>query len=291
MHDKTWPVLEGGVEQIRRRHADPMRALAGGEIGSIVVRGAMAAGACERIVQRLYERGLVDGLPRPGEAIAEKPKIERVDVGASLGNFGKEPAAFFAKAAEANALFATLFDGLTDPIRVLYDALAAVSPGKRVVTAREDDGRAFGPAIIRCHLPHWGYPPHVDSVRRRQKFTQYAVHRFPHQLAGLLLLQAPSKQTGARDSTIFNYSWTPQREQADGVTLGDPGAMDAGAFHDLVRRDGIASVDVSLNTGDLYFFNSENVHEVPGFTGHRPRIVLATFFGYDPDGPDIYVWS
>lgn len=286
-----WPLLEGTIKQIRAQCPDPMGDLAAGRVGAMVVRGVLSPSACERIVSRLYERELVPGLPQPGEAIPDKPAVERVDVGASLGNLGNDPATFFAKADEANRLYATLFGGLSDPICTLYETLTSLAPGKQAVTAYEDDGRRYGPAIIRCHLPHFGYPPHVDSVRRRQKFTNYAVHRFPHQLAGLLLLQSPQKIGGARDSTIFQWEWTPEAERAAGVTLGNPGAMDPEAFHGMARRDGIASVDVGLKAGDLYFFSSEHVHEVPGFTGHRPRIVLATFFGFDPDREEIFVWS
>ena len=39
-----------------------------------------------------------------------------------------------------------------------------------------------------------GYAPHIDSVRHREKRTQYAVHRFDAQLGGILLLQAPERQ-------------------------------------------------------------------------------------------------
>jgi len=46
-----------------------------------------------------------------------------------------------------------------------------------------------------------------------------------------------------------------------------------------------------LEAGDMYFFNSELLHEIPRFYGNLPRIVMATFFGYSPDDPEIYVWS
>ena len=48
---------------------------------------------------------------------------------------------------------------------------------------------------------------------------------------------------------------------------------------------------VDLEQGDLYFFNTRLIHEVPAVEGDLPRIVLATFIDYSPDDPEVYVWS
>jgi hypothetical protein len=56
-------------------------------------------------------------------------------------------------------------------------------------------------------------------------------------------------------------------------------------------RRGIPNVQVRLQPGDLYFFNTRLIHEVPGVAGVGPRVVLATFIGYSPDREDLYVWS
>jgi len=50
-------------------------------------------------------------------------------------------------------------------------------------------------------------------------------------------------------------------------------------------------VEVVLQPGDLYFFNTRSIHEVPGVAGELPRVVLATFIGYSPDRAEIFVWS
>ena len=46
-----------------------------------------------------------------------------------------------------------------------------------------------------------------------------------------------------------------------------------------------------LEPGDLYFFFTENIHEVPAVVGDQPRAVLASFFAMSPDDDEIYVWS
>ena len=43
--------------------------------------------------------------------------------------------------------------------------------------------------------------------------------------------------------------------------------------------------------GDLYFFNTRLIHEVPGLPGELPRVVLATFIGYSQDRDEVFVWS
>jgi hypothetical protein len=53
----------------------------------------------------------------------------------------------------------------------------------------------------------------------------------------------------------------------------------------------VPNVTVNLEPGDLYFFNTQLIHEVPGVPGELPRIVLATFIGYSPDDDEVFVWS
>lgn len=62
-------------------------------------------------------------------------------------------------------------------------------------------------------------------------------------------------------------------------------------FHQYAQQNQIDQVEVVLQPGDLYFFNTRGIHEVPGVAGHLPRIVVATFIGYSSDHEEIYVWS
>ncbi len=268
-----------------------MAALVRGDVPAIVVRGAYAPGNCRSLVARLYEQDLVDGLPRPGDSIEGRGEFERVDVGTSLGNIGGDPERFFAEAEATARLFSRLFEGIPSPVECLYDTITKVSPGKRAVTAFEPDGRRYGPAIFRCHMPHWGYPPHVDSVRKRTFRTEYQVHRFSCQLGGIILLQPPDKDTSTVDSLLFRKEWDHDTARSEGHDFGDLSGFKRDAFYAYVERGGIEKYELRLNEGDLYLFKSENVHEVPAFGGNRPRIVLATFFGYSPEEEEIFVWS
>ncbi|MBI2191305.1 MAG: hypothetical protein HYU36_04905 [Planctomycetes bacterium] len=291
-----WIPLGSTMDEILSRCGRPMAALARGEVPALVLRGAYPADQCRQLVARLYDRGLAPGLPRPGDLIPDRPKIERVDVGTSLGNLGNKPEEFFAHAVRTQELYRTLFDGFIHPIDLMYQAMGKLAPGKRVLTAREADGRLYGPAIFRCHLPHWGYPPHIDSVRKREKRTGYAVHRFEHQLAGILLLQSPDRLEGYADCVLYNCPWNDEvaqimRTDFLGKKEADGRVLDKRGFDAYAESRGFERYRIVLTEGDMYFFNSESLHEVPRFGGHRPRIVMATFFGYSEDDPEIFVWS
>ncbi|MDA0839176.1 MAG: hypothetical protein O3B01_13715 [Planctomycetota bacterium] len=293
----TWLPLEASLNEILAANPDPMRSLVEGEVPAIVIRGAFPAESCRALVARIYERNLVPGLPKPGDTIPDHPEFERVDVGTSLGNLGRDPDLFFTDAKKTHDLFDTLFEGMQNPVELLYERLTALSPGKKAVTAREPDGRLYGPAIIRCHLPHFGYPPHIDSVRKREKRTNFEVHRFEHQLGGVILLQSPERAGGYTDSIQYRCEWKDEfyqhmRENYVGKKGNNPSSvLDRTVFEEYATAHDIERNRLELREGDLYFFNSEYIHEAPGFTGHQPRIVLATFFGFSPDDPEIYVWA
>eukprot|EP01052_Picozoa_sp_SAG31_P021950 SAG31_NODE_1722_length_7452_cov_2.771658_11_plen_136_part_00 len=74
----------------------------------------------------------------------------RIDIGTSFGGGwqhkqgGKE--AFLKHSAGTHVLFASLFDGLTNPVRVLYDCCARLlaKTQHKVVVAAEGDGKEYG---------------------------------------------------------------------------------------------------------------------------------------------------
>ncbi len=291
MNDSSWKPLEGDVDELLKVNNNPMGALAAGEIPAIILRNAFPSELCSQLVARFYERDLVTGLPKPGEPITGKLDFERIDVGPSLGMMGEDQNKYFAHAEKTAQLYKTLFAGIENPIHQLYETITSLSPGKQAVTAYEPDGRRYGAAIFRCHMPHWGYPPHIDSVRLRERRTKYAVHRFNTQLGGILLVQAPENKPTGFDSIIHRCEWSESLDQEIEKDTGWDGNYDKESYYTYAEKKQIARCGVSLSEGDIYFFNSHRLHEAPFFTGNRPRIVLAIFFGYTDDDPEIFVWS
>lgn len=302
-----WTAAEPDLASILATHQRPLDALARGEIPAIVLRRAWTGDACSDVVQHLIDSELLydPALPVPErfrrEAIPEGYYREgrnhmpayawseqeadrfriRIDIGTSLGYRGSSPVEFFAHSAESNATFDRLFEDRADPIVCLYENLQRLSRDCVVQTASESDGRKYGRAIIRAHYGGYTYKPHFDSVRLREKRSDYVVSEFEHQFAGVLVLQNSTVDDRSAQGIIHRCPWEPDL---------DP-VLKSATFSEYAEENGIEHVEICLEPGDLYFFNTRMIHEVPGLAGDLPRIVLATFIGYSPDRNDILVWS
>ncbi len=303
---EPWRPVEPDLAAAFRLGPRPLDALAAAEVPALVLRGAYPRADCQRLYEKLIAEGLLydprqpiperfreasipEGYYREGRQGTQRRAWEerlatgksRIDIGTSLGYRGSDPEAFFAHSAQTHRLFARLFAGLNDPVRLLYDRLQDLAPGQRVATAHEPDGRRYGPAIIRAHYGGYTYRPHFDSVRLREKRDDYAVSRFEHQFAGVLVLKNSERDGRTAQCTLHHYLWQPEVQPH----------LDAGTFAEFARGRGVGQAEVRLEPGDLYFFNTRLIHEVPGVDGIEPRIVLATFIGYSPDREEIFVWS
>ncbi|MFI5356518.1 MAG: hypothetical protein ACHQ4G_04205 [Opitutales bacterium] len=276
--DSSWLPAEPDPTAIRARFADPLAALATAQTPALILRGAYPAADCAGLIQRFIDRGL---MPAPDAVAAAGTPRQRIDIGTSLGNRGDDQEAFLQHAASTHELFRTLFAGFANPIDAIYGSLAALANGKQVANARQPDGRAYGPAIFRIHYGDHAYAPHFDSVRLREKRISYAVSRFQHQFAGILCLQNDTPEAGSTQTIIHRCLWTPEVQPQ----------LAAGTFPAYAAEHGIGCRSVGLQPGDLYFFNTQCIHEVPALLGRAPRIVLAVFIGYSPDDREVLVWS
>lgn len=250
-------------------------ALAAGEIPAFVLRGAYPAADCRSLMARFEERGYFSR-----DTVGVEPQLSGgpyLDLGTSLGRLGSDREAFFAHAAGTHALFPTLFEGLADPVDTVYRNLAAIAAGRRVGTAVSSDGRRYGPAIFRIYQSGEGHRPHFDSVRRRSA-SSYEVARFHHQFAGVLCVR---KGTAAGDATLYRVKAEGEVE----AVLADE------AFDRYASEHEVPSTHVELNEGDLYFFYTENVHEVPRTDRADTRVVLAVFIATSEDADEVVVWS
>ena len=271
----AWAPAEGRLADILKKYPRPLEALVEGEIPGVVLREAFDPDHCVGLVQRLYERGLAYDPRASGDGGAP------VYVGPHFAAHSADPEKFFADATDTHELFETLFDGYDDPVKTFYEMLSRLAPDKKVTTAREPDGRLYGPAVFRIYYGGAGHGPHFDSVAKRQKLFDFQVSRFRHQLAGVMCFQNSAEGGESGEPFLYNCPWTPVVQ--DYIT--------EGTFGEYAAERGISRIQIQLEPGDLYFFFSENIHEVPPVTGDSPRIVLAAFFGMSPDDEEIFVWS
>jgi hypothetical protein len=298
MPTTAWPILGPDVPSILDAETDPIGRLADGDVAALVVRQAFNREECAALVEFLIAKELmfadgderidaraipvqrVDRWTRQGLNPAES-KRRRIDIGASLGNIGDDRENFLRHSAETHDLFSQLFSDRPNPVDAIYRNLAQLSPGKRVATAYEPDGRKYGPAIFRIHYGGYTYGPHFDSVRQRENRRSYSVYKYARQLAGVLCIQNATRAGQTAQCILHRQFWN---EEIDPL-------LSAGEFHQYAAENNVDNVRVDLEPGDLYFFNTGMIHEVPGVEGDLPRIVLATFIGYSRDDDEIMVWS
>ena len=301
-----WNLIEPDLDTALQQYDRPLEELAVGNIPAIVLRKAWPQEECQSLVEKLIDDDYLydphlpipekfqketvpEGYFREGKnafpSLAwEEQKVSgksRIDIGTSLGYRGSDREAYFQHSAETIATFERLFEGRNNPIHLLYRRLEQLSVDKITRIAYEPNGQMYGPAIIRAHYGGYTYKPHFDSVRLREKREEYAVHQFAHQFAGVLVLQNTTIGDKTAQSILHRCLWKPEV---------DP-ALKSGSFHEYAAEQGIENVEVHLEPGDLYFFNTRAIHEVPGLAGELPRIVLATFIGYDSDRDEIFVWA
>jgi hypothetical protein len=275
---QSWTPAGPDIESVLAQYPDPLLALSEARIPAIILRRVYDPAQCVGLIRRFIDRGL---MPDPDEHARAADPRTRIDLGTSLGNLGADKEVFLQHAVGTRELFRTLFDGFDDPVKTIYDALTRLAVGKQVQVAREPDGRLYGPAIFRIHYGGHTYKPHIDHVVLREKRFDYAVSRFQHQFAGVLCFQNATHDGRSTQAVLHQCLWTPEVQPH----------IEEGTFHTYAAERGIGHYRVDLEQGDLYFFNTRCIHEVPGVQGRDPRIVLATFIGYSPDDEQVAVWS
>jgi hypothetical protein len=273
----SWLPAEPDLETICKTYSNPIYSLSQAEIPAIILRNAYSPEQCSGLINRFTNMGLM----RDEADINSADRRTRIDIGTSLGNRGADKANFLAHAQVTEHLFKFLFDGFNNPVNLIYDSLTALSPGKEVKVAREADGSRYGPAIFRVHYETHSYKPHIDHVKYREKRTDYQVYRFEHQFAGVLCVQNADEDGKGTQATLHRCLWSEEVQPYIAEETFDTYAAD----------NGVENYQVDLQQGDLYFFNTRCIHEVPPVEGTRARIVLAVFIGYSPDDDEVFVWS
>ena len=273
----NWLPAEPNLETVCKTYSNPIHALSQAEMPAIILRNAYSPEQCSGLIDRFTNMGLM----RAEADINSADRRTRIDIGTSLGNRGVDKTKFLAHAETTEHLFKFLFDGFDNPVNLIYDSLTALSPGKEVKVAREPDGSRYGPAIFRVHYETHSYKPHIDHVKYREQRTDYSVYRFEHQFAGVLCVQNADENGRGTQAILHRCLWSEEVQPYIAEETFDRYAAD----------NGIQNCEVELEQGDLYFFNTRCIHEVPPVQGTHTRIVLAVFIGYSPDDDEIFVWS
>lgn len=302
-----WEILGSDSHSIANRVPDSLSLLASGDVSAIVLRDVFSQSQCQAVITGLIGEGLLMDPENPDyaafedvaipeghfapqgsdaqQAWSEERTVEsqklRIDIGTSLGYRGNDKESFLEHAKETKILFNSLWGESDNPVTTIYNELQVLAGNKSVRTAVEPDGREYGPAIVRAHYGGYSYKPHFDSVRNREGRTDFSVHRFENQFAGVLLLQNGRSEVEGSHGRIYESFWSPEIQPY----------LSNSTFPEYAKANGIGSTEIQLNIGDLYFFNTGCIHEVPAVDGETGRIVLATFIGFSDNDNEIFVWS
>lgn len=273
-----WAAVGPDLNAALERFDNPIQALADAEVPAFIYRQAFDPEHCAGLTRRFMDLGLMRDAQAPR---ANLDRRARIDIGTSLGNRASDKERFLEHAESTHFLFNFLFNGFGNPVDLIYDSLQKLAPNNEVKVAREPDGRLYGPAIFRVHYDGHTYKPHIDHVVLRENRVDYEVYRFKHQFAGVLCLQNADASGPSTQAVLHRCLWSEEIQPH----------IANGTFHEYAQENNVENCRVDLVPGDLYFFNTRCIHEVPAVTGDLPRIVLAAFIGYSEEDDEIYVWS
>ena len=151
------------------------------------------------------------------------------------------------------------------------------------VASEGDDRQKYFSGIFRSI--NKGTPIHCDWCPYDCLTEDWILSRITNQAVFNLY----TSSVGQGDTTIYDVQWTQ-----DALKFRDPNSY--GYEPELV--EGKASVRFHPNAGDLYIFNSRNMHEVQAVDegSEVPRVALASFMGLLPaeitgGKPKLMFWS
>lgn len=152
----------------------------------------------------------------------------------------------------------------------VISTLAALVPEWDVAVASEGDGKEYFSGIFRCI--NLGTPIHCDWCPYDCNTEDWILNRITNQAVFNLYI-SPISSGG---TTLYDVQWTPEA-----LRYRDPASY--GYHADLV--EGRKKCLFEPEIGDLFIFNSRNMHEVRPITeGYKApgRVGLASFMGVLP---------
>ena len=165
----------------------------------------------------------------------------------------------------------------------VVSAIAELVPEWDVSVASEGDNQKYFSGIFR--QINGGTPVHCDWCPYDCLTEDWILSKITQQAVFNLYI-SPTRGGG---TTLYDVQWSPEA-----LKYRDPASY--GYFPGLV--EGRAKAPFQPEVGDLYLFNSRNMHEVapiePGWK--VPRIALASFMGFLPSEvtggrPRLMFWS
>lgn len=239
--------------------------LVSGKTPLVVIRNFYDKKSCQTAVGRIKKLG---------QAGFQNGKLRHI--GPFLMAHVTDKKKYFEDAAKARTALEDVFDGISNPIQLIYETAASMFPGHSVSLARELQND-YSQAVIRIHEKGRSVPVHKDNVG--YEGMEYAVSDIDHQLSCVLHLQ--ESESGG-DLVMYDRRWTKTDERFRNI--------DFGYSSNLVESSRFCRAP-GLGAGDLVIINPRYYHRVTEITGDTPRITLGMFLGFYGQDRKIVAWA
>lgn len=254
---------------------DAVRDLASGHIPAVLVEDVLTTGECEKLVARFWSHP---------ERTAREDGVAGDYIGAY--HYAKQRDAYLDEAARFHTAIDTLFAGISDPRKMIADALARL-PHRPQVRLASWAGRAASPARALSWNASGDYllEPHDDvgqlhdplqegfEIQQTAERPLLAVNIYPHVPPGGGLLR------------LWNFRPT----QADRRKL----AIERTGYpYPQQILAGLEYFDIPVRTGTMAIIDGRFVHAVTAYkktvTGPENRLLINTFYGQLDSGNFVY---
>ena len=316
--DTDWPqLIAHSVPELLASHADPFGALLSGSASAVVLREWLPRSKAEDIATRLWSlkkmptrrRGVLPGehnyethgaWVRPGGA------PNHYTLGPDLLSYIAFGSPMRFANATRNYMRFISGQGFQEVYDALQDGLAALSRRRTVRVARHHEtGAPFSPGIFRANLRGHSLSMHADTLHAHETTSRVGcpyrpprplatkpppsalypdMYRFEAQLSALLLLRnGDARATRQHSTTVHDVHWRSCHYEPQGISAINV-AVDERRFR-RARR----ATNLTLGAGDLYIFNSNNIHQVLPTDPGPGRLTLGTFVGIDEQS--MHIWA
>lgn len=270
MHsDKTWEVVtitDRSTFDVNR----VVRMLADGDIAAVRIPGVYASEEIDVVVSNIQKQG-VHWYPN-FEFKQGRIGICATEYTSKIN--GKE--AYFILEPESSRIRDAMFPGDLSPVKRMVDVL---SQNMEVGLATEPsmNGAQYFTGLVRAMLykstTHFDYAP--------KQLPGWWVAGAEAQFAVVTYLQLPG---AGGELTVYNRQWQEEDESYNhDVKEKGPRGFDSDFLN------GVESVTIAPNPGEMIIFNSRNFHEVAGIESEKTRFSINSFMVLKDGG--LHLWN
>ena len=322
LHHAAWkPMVGSSVAELLAQHPDPFEALSRGLIPAIVLKEQLGERERQSTLQRLLHNPATAKLW--SSANEDQKESKYGCLGRQINNHMKSSKGGEREYTQLSqeTIKELRAHGLWAPVDALYESLRAIAGDKRSVGPAVDASTnlSYSPAAYRYSMNGGYFSPHVDSMHSlglkergcpdpvskgvdSQVITSASgytdAYRFQTQFSALVLLQAGGHHRNKTSSSLTIHRIHLDDLQQDCLMQVAPTSWNTAVTlcptckpseRNTRRLGEWPRVDLAVEEGSVYVFNSNYVHEVHAVHGDSKRVTLGSFVGYSEDAMRVWI--